>query len=162
MLHVRPFGQRPTRRPTAAPAGPGGRFRCAWLLALIMAIGLPRGAGATEPLLTVAKNTLLGGVTGLILGSTLTLVVDDDQRDDSVRWGIVAGTFAGFGVGVWLAATGGEDLFAQTPEDPGAGALVWSRRDDPVLVARESFGQDAGAPAGSGWGLRWSLVSWRW
>jgi hypothetical protein len=68
-------------------------------------------AGAAEPILTVLKNTLLGGATGLLLGGTATLVTDDEHRADVVRWGVVIGTFGGFALGVVRAVRGDEDVF---------------------------------------------------
>jgi hypothetical protein len=88
---------------------------------LLLVAGLPRPAAAEEPLLTVMKNTLLGAATGLILGGTLTLVVEDDSRSEVIRWGVVVGTFGGFALGTALAWRGEEDLFPDTYGDAGAG-----------------------------------------
>lgn len=126
-----------------------------------------------EPLMTIAKDTLIGGATGLILGGTLTLVVDDQDRSEVVRWGVVIGTFGGFGFGVWRATRGeGEDLFgdASAPRMTPAGlggqasgaAQAWAdhRRaiaaDDPA--AREPERSD---PAG-GWSVRIPLLRYDW
>ena len=72
---------------------------------------LPGPARAADPLLTVLKNTLLGGVTGLVLGGAVSLVTEKDHRSDVVRWGFVIGTFGGFAMGVNLAVRGHEGLF---------------------------------------------------
>jgi hypothetical protein len=65
-----------------------------------------------ERILTVAKNAVYGGATGLLLGGVLTLVVPADSRDDMVRWGLVIGTFAGFGYGLY-EARGPKDGFSE-------------------------------------------------
>jgi len=81
---------------------------------------LPGPACAADPLLTVLKNTLLGGVTGLVLGGAVSLVTDEDHRSDVLRWGFVIGTFGGFAMGVNLAVRGDEGLFefAASPGPP--------------------------------------------
>ncbi len=85
---------------------------------LILLLAAPRCRGASDPLLVVTKDTLLGAVTGLILGGTLTLVIDDDSKKaETVRWGVVIGTFAGFGFGIYHASRGEADLFAATHPD---------------------------------------------
>jgi hypothetical protein len=93
----------------------GGMVRALLLSALIL---LPGPARAAEPVLTVLKNTLLGGVTGLLLGGTVSLVTDKDHRGDVVRWGFVLGTLGGFVLGVSLAARGEEGLFLSGPAGP--------------------------------------------
>jgi len=95
----------PTGRPRHPAAGP---WRSS-LLSLLLVV--PVSARAAEPIITVLKNTLLGGVTGLVLGGALSLVADDDHRDAVVRWGFLIGTFGGFALGVTLAARGEEGLF---------------------------------------------------
>lgn len=85
-----------------------GRWRSLLLGGLLL---LPCPARAADPLLTVLRNTLLGGVTGLVLGGAVGLVTDEDHRGDVVRWGFVLGTFGGFAMGVNLAARGDEGLF---------------------------------------------------
>jgi hypothetical protein len=65
-----------------------------------------------ERILSVTKNAIYGGATGLLLGGVLTLVVTADHRDDVVRWGVVIGTFAGFGYGLY-EARGQKDGFSE-------------------------------------------------
>jgi hypothetical protein len=66
-------------------------------------------------MLTILKNTLLGSVTGLVLGGTLSLVAGEDHQGDVVRWGVVVGTFGGFALGAGLALRGEEELFSAAP-----------------------------------------------
>jgi hypothetical protein len=82
-------------------------------------------------MLTIMKNTLYGSVTGLILGGTLTLVVDKEDRDDVVRWGVVIGTFSGFAYGVYAAQMGEEDLLGRLAPAP---RTVRRLRDGPLAV----------------------------
>lgn len=121
------------RRPSASLFGRSG-------LILLVLLLVARPSLAADPLMTIAKNTLLGGATGLILGGTLTLVVDEQDRSEVVRWGAVIGTFGGFALGVVLAMHGEEDLFAEAA--PTAGA-PWSAR---YLTATRNADDSAGAP----------------
>jgi hypothetical protein len=116
-----------------------GRWRPLLLGGLLL---LPCPARATDPLLTVLKNTLLGGVTGLVLGGAVGLVTDEDHRGDVVRWGFVIGTFGGFAMGVNLAARGDEDLF-EIAADLGPRADGTDRRAAAPTVRRHA------APGGS-------------
>jgi len=59
--------------------------------------------GEENPVLTVSKSIVYGGLAGLVLGGALALAVDDNQ-DDIVKWFFVGGTFAGFGAGVYHVA----------------------------------------------------------
>ncbi len=144
------------------------------LLPLILALTLavPSSVRAREPLLTVAKNMLLGGMTGLVLGGTLTLVVDEDSKSDVVRWGLVAGTFGGFAFGVWTAWRGDDDLFAAT-RAPGLASASAAQPFAWVGDLRSSaqyHGPDADGPMqslasselGRGWAVRIPVVSMRW
>jgi hypothetical protein len=127
MRHAATRGRRgPGHRSTRSIRARGATFPFRSVaLALAMALLPISSARASDPLLTILKGTLLGSVTGLVLGGTLTLVVDDDSRSETVRWGVVIGTFAGFGVGVWQVAAGHDDLFGAAQgilAAPGAGA----------------------------------------
>jgi len=90
------------------------------LLAIILCLLMPQVAQAKEPLVIIAQDTLLGGVVGLVLGGTLTLVVDEDKRSETVRWGVVIGTFGGFGFGLWHATYPDNELFGGTDDEFGA------------------------------------------
>lgn len=91
---------------------PPARNFLLWILLPALLLGLATRSACADPLLQITKDTLLGGATGLILGGTLTLVVDEEDRSEVVRWGVVIGTFGGFSFGVWRAMRGDEeDLF---------------------------------------------------
>ncbi len=58
--------------------------------------------GTENPMVEVAKSTVWGGLTGLVLGGAIALVGNDNHNDgDILRWGFAGGTFLGFGVGMW-------------------------------------------------------------
>ncbi len=134
------------------------RRRAPGIVILCLLLAAQAGnARASEPLLDVLKTTLLGGMTGLILGGTLTLVVDEGSRSDTVRWGVVIGTFAGCGVGIWQAATGRDDLFSSAGP-AGARAPVAAR----AVQASDAFDRIEGPAAAGGWSVRLSLLQWRW
>lgn len=122
----------------------------AWLLLVAMlAFAVP--AHADEPIMTVAKNTLIGAATGLVLGGTLCLVLDEDSRDDSVRWGVVLGAFGGFALGVALAAHGDDSIFSQADYVPSQAALrelEHDRRIPPISP--------------DGWSVRLPLLTFSW
>jgi hypothetical protein len=56
--------------------------------------------GEENPVMTIAKSTFWGGLTGLVLGGATALVVDDNE-DDVMKWFFVGGVFGGFGFGVY-------------------------------------------------------------
>lgn len=60
--------------------------------------------GHENPALVIAKSTLWGGLTGLVLGGAIALVAEDNE-DDIIKWSFVAGTFGGFGFGVYHVLT---------------------------------------------------------
>jgi hypothetical protein len=117
--------RRPARRRTRlAMFRSAGRSRlsAAVLIACLVATLVPGAPGicraaSDDDMVTITKNTLYGGILGLILGGTLTLVVDSDSRDDVVRWGVVGGVFAGFGYGLY-EVTATDDLLARGREWP--------------------------------------------
>jgi hypothetical protein len=61
-------------------------------------------AGEENPVVTIAKSTFWGGVTGLVLGGATALIVDN-HRGDVLKWFFVGGTFGGFGFGVYHVLT---------------------------------------------------------
>jgi hypothetical protein len=113
-------------------------WRCALLTILLFCLITPQLALASDVMMTIAKDTLLGGTVGLVLGGTLTLVTDEDNRSDTVRWGIVIGTFAGFGLGVYEAMHPQDELFGGTDD------LGLIENDSPLftgLMKAEGIGQ---------------------
>jgi hypothetical protein len=102
-------------------------------LALAGGLAVSPARAGSERILAVAESALYGGATGLLLGGVLTLVVKPDNRDDVVRWGVVAGTFLGFGYGLY-DARGAKEGFSE---------LVRARAD-----ARRLSGQVARSEAG--------------
>jgi hypothetical protein len=110
-----------------------------WVVALVVTNGTSvttAHAGGSR-ILTVAKDTVYGGATGLLLGGVLTLVVPADSRGDVVRWGVVVGAFAGFGYGVY-EARGQDDEFSEQ---------VRARAEARLRAGRVSPGEDTIAPA---------------
>ena len=81
-----------------------------WTLIITLLIpgGLvhPKKAAAANAIQTILMDALYGGAAGLLLGGVLMLVVDKDSRDDTLRWGAVIGTFAGFAYGVYDSRSG--------------------------------------------------------
>lgn len=59
--------------------------------------------GNENPMVSIAKSTIYGAGTGLIMGLALALVVDEDTGE-IMKWSFVSGTFVGFGVGVYHVA----------------------------------------------------------
>ncbi len=79
------------------------------LVALLALVLFPAGGfaqvevqrrGEENPVLTVSKSTIYGGLAGLVLGGALALAVNENEGD-IVKWFFVAGTFGGFGAGVY-------------------------------------------------------------
>ena len=97
----------------------GGLWRMRWAHLFWMVPLMGTGGSVASPaqaagerILTVAKDAVYGGATGLLLGGVLTLVVPTEKRDDVVRWGVVVGTFAGFGYGLY-EGHGRKDEFSE-------------------------------------------------
>jgi hypothetical protein len=88
-------------------------LRAAWLVLFLCAAAPRPGAAAVNversssenPMVEVARSTIYGGLTGLLLGGALALAVDDNKDSDYLKWGFVAGTFFGFGYGLQNVAT---------------------------------------------------------
>ncbi len=91
------------------------RVALAMPLFLLLSACISPNAGAREnPMLVLLKNSVYGSACGLLLGGVLTLVVDKDNRGDMVRWGVVIGTFSGFGYGIYdLSAGSGYEEFTR-------------------------------------------------
>ena len=103
-------------------------------LALLANVAIqPARAHSDEPLLSVVKNTLYGAMTGLVLGGVLTLVVDDEDRDDVVRWGVVIGTFGGFGFGIYEATRNDDLLSGPSRGEDGPAEIVRADWEAPLV-----------------------------
>jgi hypothetical protein len=63
-----------------------------------------RRYGAENPMVTIAKSTMWGGLAGLILGGATALVAGENE-DDIIKWFFVGGVFVGCGVGIYHVAT---------------------------------------------------------
>lgn len=61
--------------------------------------------GSENPVIEVAKSTLLGALGGLALGGALALVSSGDNDGEIVRWSFVGGTLIGFGYGIYHVST---------------------------------------------------------
>ena len=59
--------------------------------------------GDENPMVEVARSVFWGAVAGLAVGSAITLA-DDHHSGEPIRWGIVIGTFAGLGAGIYFVA----------------------------------------------------------
>jgi hypothetical protein len=79
--------------------------------------------GEENPMVTIAKATMWGGVAGLILGGAVALVADDNQGD-IIKWSLVGGVFFGFGFGVYHVLTRPEPTGALLEFDRGGFALA--------------------------------------
>src|SRR5262249_40525758 len=60
--------------------------------------------GAENPVQETAKSIMWGAIGGLVIGSAITLA-SDGHSGEPIRWGIVVGTFAGLGAGIYFVAT---------------------------------------------------------
>jgi len=97
------------------------------VLSLLIVLLMASGADAQvkvwrvadeNPMLVIAKATFWGGVTGLLLGGAVALVVDENQ-DDYLKWFTVGGVFFGFGFGVYhvLTRPGPSEALLEMDED---------------------------------------------
>lgn len=68
-------------------------------------------------IIQISKSTIYGGLLGLLLGSAVAIVVEED-RDEPIRWGLVIGVFGGFAYGVYAASTGRDDFFLREGSAP--------------------------------------------
>lgn len=112
----------------------------AWalILALFAPGGLarPRAASAESDIKVILTDSLYGAAAGALLGGVLMLVVDKDNRDDTLRWGIVLGTFSGFAYGIYETSgdSGGYSGLLR-PIPPGSSAAPEQDELDPALAA---------------------------
>lgn len=101
--------------------------------------------GEENPVLTVSKSIVYGGLAGLVLGGALALAVEENEGD-IVKWFFVGGTFAGFGAGVYHVTHRAQPSAALFQITPGETRVA--------LPAPEWYGTP-----GDGRGVRLSLLS---
>lgn len=75
-----------------------------WAAPASAAVNVERG-GAENPMVEVARSTIYGGVTGLVLGGAIAWARNGDNGYSIMRWGFVAGSFFGFGYGLYHVQT---------------------------------------------------------
>lgn len=56
-----------------------------------------------NPVMEVAKSVCWGALAGLVVGSAIALAAEDSSGEP-IRWGIVVGTFAGLGAGIYFVS----------------------------------------------------------
>lgn len=66
-------------------------------------VAVVRG-GEENPMVTIAKSTLYGAGTGLVVGLALSLVIDE-PFEDVMKWSFVGGTLGGLAIGILHVAT---------------------------------------------------------
>jgi hypothetical protein len=121
------------------------------LLAVVLLAGAPREScgqvvvsrqGDENPAISITKSIFWGGLGGLILGSAIALVAEEDEGE-IIKWSFVGGTFAGLAVGVWHVTRRPEPtgaLLEVTPDgrrvaSPG---VSFESRRDPLLAGEET------------------------
>ena len=93
-----------------------------------------------NPVISIAKSTLYGGATGVILGLALTLVVDE-PTEDILKWSFVGGTFGGFLYGIYHVSTRPQPTAALLQFDTKGLAKV-AVPEPQVQFNRERFSRD--------------------
>ncbi len=118
--------------------------------------------GDANPMVSVFKSTLYGGLAGLVLGLAIELADDDDDGGDAVRLGFVGGTFLGFGYGIYHVTSRSRPGSALL--EGNAEGWEWSVPSPVLAVATVRPDVDAAVgppPARAATpGLRASLVGW--
>ena len=124
-----------------------GAVALALLGLLMFALADPAAAQVTEvrrgeanPVVSIFKSTIYGGLAGLVLGGAIELI-DDDDDSDALKWGFVGGTFFGFGYGIYHVTKRPEPYGAFLEGGEQGWALHWPQpsltiaSDAPPLVA---------------------------
>ena len=93
-----------------------------------------------NPVISIAKSTLYGGATGILLGLALTLVVDE-STGDILKWSFVGGTFGGFLYGIYHVSTRPQPTAALLQFDTKGLAKVAVPKPQ-VQFNRERFSRD--------------------
>ncbi|RPJ45258.1 MAG: hypothetical protein EHM19_05590 [Candidatus Latescibacterota bacterium] len=129
------------------------RSRSVFFLALAIALSVsaPPGASAQvvvsrqgdeNPAISITKSIFWGGLGGLILGSAIALVAEEDEGE-IIKWSFVGGTFAGLAVGIWHVTNRPEPRGALLEWAPdglrvAAPAVRFEARPDPLLAGEET------------------------
>ena len=83
--------------------------------------------GDENPVIEVARSVFWGATAGLVVGLAISLV-DEGHSGEPIRWGIVIGTFAGLGAGIYFVSTRPQPASLLELRDgrlaPNAGALA--------------------------------------
>jgi hypothetical protein len=103
-----------------------------WVVSLCLVVGSAAVAAPAEestsrnPIPGIALSTLCGAAAGLLLGGAVALVAGEEDEDDDeiLKWSFVAGTFIGFGYGIYHAT-----------KNPKTNALLELREGLPILHA---------------------------
>lgn len=102
-------------------------------------VAIVRGAHE-NPVVSIAKSTLYGGATGVLLGLALTLVVDE-PTGDILKWSFVGGTFGGFLYGIYHVSTRPQPTAALLQFDTKGLAKVAVPQPQ-IRFQRERFSRD--------------------
>src|SRR4051812_875543 len=62
-------------------------------------------SGSENPMKEIGQSVLYGALTGALIGSAIALADEGGNDSEKIRWGIVAGTFVGLGVGFWYVSS---------------------------------------------------------
>lgn len=109
------------------PFAQAWRRRAVSLVVLGALLSGPAVASADDStIIQISKSTVYGGLLGLLLGSAVAIVVEED-RDEPIRWGLVIGVFGGFAYGVYAASTGRDDFFLREGSSPETGRFLLPR-----------------------------------
>jgi hypothetical protein len=57
--------------------------------------------GEENPFIEVMNTTKWGALGGLLVGGAISLAARGNDNGEGLRWGIIVGTFAGLGYGIW-------------------------------------------------------------
>ncbi len=57
--------------------------------------------GAENPMVEISRSILYGGLAGLAIGGAIAIADEDSDNTDPLKYGLVAGVFAGAAVGFY-------------------------------------------------------------
>ncbi len=96
--------------------------------------------GQENPIISVAKSTMWGMVTGVLLGLAINVASDADSKE-VYRWSFVGGTFAGFIYGVYHVANRPQPSASLIQFDT-EGLAKFNLPQPQLQVSRERFSLD--------------------